>query len=202
MSQSLRMTEEQYEEHQKKVKQLTPRDVLREIERAATWTQHKDPRVQAGGRVVIDQFKALFSMESLNRHHPSTGLNGEKYDSKSEARRHQVLLMREHAGIIRDLKHKPARIPLVVAGVEIGTWTPDFQYHEATDPSADRAAPPWEPGWQMVWEDVKGFTQRKTTAGKLQVNPAWRAFKFKAKVIGALYPEVAIRVITRDKILV
>lgn len=194
MSQSLRMTEEQYEEHQKKVKQLSPRDVLREIERAATWTQHKDPRVQAGGRVVIDQFKALFSMESLNKHTPSVGLNGEKYDSKSEARRHQVLLMREHAGIIRELKHKPARIPLVVAGVEIGTWTPDFEYLEWIDEG--------HVGERRVWEDVKGFTSRKSAAGKLQVNPAWRAFKFKAKVIGALYPEVAIRVITRDKILV
>lgn len=196
MGNMLRMSEEAYEQHQARVRNWTGPQIARELERAAGWVKSGDPRLVAGGEAVLGQVSNLLSMDSINRHQ-ATIWNGERYDSKIEARRHQVLIMRERAGLIRKVRHHPAPIALMIADIKVGSWRPDFEYFEPA--LGDAGAP-----WVKVWEDIKGFTSRKVLKnGKnvTQVNPAWRAFKFKAKIISALYPEVRVRVVTRDQVL-
>lgn len=193
----LRLSEGQYAEHQARVKRLKPQEILDELGKAVRWTKSPDPKIAEGGTVALGMVTQLLSMEHMNQA-TRVEVAGVVYDSKSEAKRHQVLLMREKAGLIRELVYHPDAIELVIEGMNVGSWKPDFQYFE-----------PWvelERGhdrWRQVWEDVKGFTSSKSKkTGKVSVNPIWRAFKFKAKVIQALYPDVDIRVITRDKLMV
>lgn len=186
------MSEEQYEDHQARVHNLSGGQIVRELEKAVRWSQDTHPDLAHAGKAAIQQVGNLLSMDSINRHQ-AIELNGERYDSKGEARRHNILMMREHAGAIERLKHHPERIPLVINGVEVATWQPDFEYFEAGI---------------RVLEDFKGFTSRrgkkKDKHGRptYQVNPAWRAFKFKAKIIKALFPDVEVRVVTLDRIAV
>lgn len=185
----LRMTPAEYEDHQARVRNLSPEQIRRELEKAVRWSRDKHPDIASAGKMVVKQIGNLLSMDSINRHEPIV-IAGRRYDSKSEARRHNILMMREHAGLIRGVRHHPPVVPIIINEVQIATWAPDFEYEEPIEGSA----------WRKVWEDVKGFTSRKTAKGVTQVNPAWRAFKFKAKILRALYPEVDIRVVTRDKI--
>jgi len=69
------------------------------------------------------------------------------FASKNEARRFVDLTHLQAAGEIRDLVHHPAGYDLVVNGVHIGRYTPDFTYTLAT-------------GAQIV-EDVKSEATRK-----------------------------------------
>lgn len=56
-------------------------------------------------------------------------IDGLRFDSVAESRRYATLLYLEMAGEIRDLEcHPPYR--LVVNGVLIGRYTPDFRYVE------------------------------------------------------------------------
>lgn len=189
----LRMSEDQYADHQARVKALTPMQIKRELEKAVRWTSDPNPAISGPGRVAVEQIGNLLSMSSINKHEAIV-IAGAHYDSKAEYRRHNILLMREAAGFISDVMHHPERVEVIVNGVKIATFKPDFQYFEQHAGA-----------WRKVWEDVKGFTSRKKVKGGktvYQVNPAYRAFKFKAKLLRALFPDVEIRVVTSDKIAI
>lgn len=92
-------------------------------------------------------------------------VDGEKFDSKAEAKRWQMLKILERAGGIVDLKRqRPYR--LEVEGQLIATMKPDFQYVE---------------DGRVVADDTKGA---KPTADWL----------IKAKLLRALYPKVELRI--------
>jgi len=73
-------------------------------------------------------------------------LNGLKFDSKKEARRHQDLTLMQAAGQISELRRQ-VPYPLVINGIDICTYIADFVYvrHPITG------------GSLSVVEDVKGF---------------------------------------------
>ena len=71
-------------------------------------------------------------------------IDGEKFDSKAEARRWGQLKLLEQAGEIKNLQRQ-VRFPLVVNGIKIGAYVADFTYDA--------------PG--RVVEDVKGFRTRE-----------------------------------------
>lgn len=187
----LRMSTDQYAEHQARVKALSPMQIKRELEKAVRWTQDPNPDISGPGKVAVEQIGNLLSMSSINKA-DKIEVAGAKYDSKAEYRRHNILMTRQAAGFIREVIHHPEAVPIVVNGVKIATFKPDFAYLEQHAGA-----------WRTVWEDVKGFTSRKKVKGGktvYQVNPAYRAFKFKAKLLRALFPDVEIRIVTSDKI--
>lgn len=58
-----------------------------------------------------------------------TVLNGERFDSRKEARRYGDLLLLQRAGEIADLA-RGARYEFRYNGVRIGSYKPDFEYIE------------------------------------------------------------------------
>lgn len=60
----------------------------------------------------------------------ATVFNGIKFKSKTEAGRYRDLWLLERAGAISALRYEPFELDLVVGGVKIGTYTPDFVYEE------------------------------------------------------------------------
>lgn len=171
---------------------MTPDKIRGELEKAAGWANHQDPRVRDGAAAVFKVVRHLVGMVHMNRRQ-AVEWQGRRYDSKLELKRHQVLQLREKAGLIEKLEHHPEPVRMVINGAEVGTYRPDFRYLEPV--------PDAEPGaLREVWEDVKGLTRYKTKAGKSEINPAFRAFLFKAKVLTALFPQVDVRVVTKDKI--
>lgn len=95
-------------------------------------------------------------------------VDGIRFASKKEAKRHQELVLLERAGQVRNLFRQP-RWPLVVNGVKICIYVGDFQYEEAVDEA-----------WRTVVEDTKGFA-----------TPLW---KLKFKLADTLYPNIVWRV--------
>jgi hypothetical protein len=88
---------------------------------------------------------------------------GEKFDSKRELERHLVLLDMQKRGEISTLIRQ-RRYPMIVKGVEVCTYIPDWTYIERGKPDV------------LVCEDAKGV---KTAA-----------FVIKFKLAKALYPEI------------
>lgn len=88
-----------------------------------------------------------------------TIINGEKFDSRGEARRWQDLRLMEKAGEITNLTRQ-VKYDMVVNGVKICTFVPDFEYTK---------------GGQLVTEDFKS---------KATMTPT---FRLKAKLFKALY---------------
>lgn len=90
-----------------------------------------------------------------------TTVDGWTFDSRREADRYQVLLMRGRAGLLRNLELQPSFV-LVVAGVKVGVWRGDFRYEVLAGGV-----------WVSVVEDVKGF-----------LTPVYR---LKKRIVEALY---------------
>lgn len=74
-------------------------------------------------------------------HNVPTEIDGERFDSKSEARRYGELRLLERAGEIRELELHP-QFSLVVNGRKVATYEADFAYSR-------------QDGRRVV-EDVKG----------------------------------------------
>jgi hypothetical protein len=89
-------------------------------------------------------------------------IDGIHFASTGEGRRYRQLCLRLRAGEIRDLELQP-RYPLVVNGVNVGTYVADFRYVETAT-------------GETVTEDFKG--------GKATITPV---FRLKAKLVRALY---------------
>ena len=93
-----------------------------------------------------------------------TQIDGIVFDSKAEALHYLLLKDRQRKGQISHLSLQP-KFYLVVNGLKIGAYTPDFLYIE---------------GQKWVAEDTKGV---KT-----------EAFALRAKLFQALHPHIELRV--------
>lgn len=82
-----------------------------------------------------------------------TVVDGLSFDSRKEARRYQELLLLRHAGEVASFECQP-RFVLVVNGVTLGHYTPDFRVVYASG--------------EVVIEDVKGGQATKTAAYRLR----------------------------------
>lgn len=91
-------------------------------------------------------------------------VDGERFASKAEAKRHQELLILQRAGEIHYLERQP-RYELKVGDEVICTYVGDWSYTTAD--------------WQDVVEDKKGFQTPE--------------FKLKARLFRALYPHIELR---------
>ena len=89
----------------------------------------------------------------------ATSTDWQRLDHYGEAHRYRQLCLRVRAGEISDLELQP-RYPLVVNGVNVGTYVADFRYVETATGAT-------------VTEDFKGFRTP--------------LFKLKAKLVRALY---------------
>lgn len=94
-------------------------------------------------------------------------INGVRFDSKREAERWGILLLRERAGEIRDLSRQ-VRIPIVINGIKVCDYYADSSYVETAT-------------GEKVFEDVKGYLK----------NPV---FLLKKKLVKACYG-VDIRIV-------
>jgi len=105
------------------------------------------------------EYLALLSQQARTSKYRAkpTEVDGILFASKGEAHRYRQLCLRVRAGEISDLELQP-RYPLVVNGVNVGTYVADFRYVE---------------NGQTVTEDYKGFRTP--------------LFKMKAKLVRALY---------------
>lgn len=111
---------------------------------------------------LIEQNMAKYGGLNKYRNQP-TVVEGERFASKAEAKRHQELLLLQKAGIIRDLKRQP-RYPLTVKGVRIGEYRADWSYEE---------------NGRMIAEDKKGMRTQ--------------LFDWKAKHFRAEYQNIELR---------
>ena len=107
-------------------------------------------------------------------------VDGQKFDSKAEARRYGELKALEKAGEIWDVERQVS-YPLEVNGVLVATYVADFRYVDAT-------------ARELVVEDVKGYMRRKSKAKKprgdgtvLSSAPHVQVFEIKRKLVKALY---------------
>ena len=80
-------------------------------------------------------------------------VNGIKFDSKKEARRHQELLLLKKAGAIRKLQHQ-RKFEITVGGMTVCSYIADFAY-------IDRKK-------GLVVEDVKSPATRKDATYRLK----------------------------------
>lgn len=76
--------------------------------------------------------------------------DGHIFASKAEAKRYDELRLLERAKQIWALAVHPARYPLIVNGVTVGHYTPDFEYCR-NDAQGE---------FELVTEDVKGTHAR------------------------------------------
>lgn len=88
-----------------------------------------------------------------------TEIDGIRFASKKEARRHSYLVLLERAGEIKNLVRQP-RYPLTVNGLHVCTYIADAEYEEVKS-------------GRTVTEDTKGVLTAE--------------FKIKAKLFHALY---------------
>jgi len=93
-------------------------------------------------------------------------IDGITFDSKSEARRYQELLILKSAGIVRDLKVHP-KFDLTIMGTKIGSFKPDFQYVSQSG--------------AVVIEDVKGTI---TEAASLRIRVFQAIYRIPVTIIG------------------
>jgi hypothetical protein len=94
-----------------------------------------------------------------------TVVDGVRFGSKGEAARFSQLQLMERGGLISALKPHP-RFDLIINGLYIGRFTPDFVYRE---------------GGVVVVEDYKGHPGRTP------------AYALRRKVFQALYPNFLLR---------
>ena len=57
-------------------------------------------------------------------------IDGIRFPSHAQGARYRTLRLMERAGEIANLNPQPKSYPLVVNGVKIGRYTPDFEYDE------------------------------------------------------------------------
>ena len=69
-------------------------------------------------------------MRENKDHAQVTEVNGITFRSKIEARRYRDLRLRECAGEISGLEYEPESYPLIVNGVKVTSYRPDFRYRE------------------------------------------------------------------------
>ena len=100
-----------------------------------------------------------------------TTVDGETFDSKAEARRHQELLLLQRAGLIFDLKRQ-VNFQLEVNGVKIATWRADWTYLDAGIDA------------KQVWvaEDKKSAPVRNRADSRMKI-----------ALFRALYPDWEVR---------
>lgn len=66
-----------------------------------------------------------------NKYHATvTHRHGITFRSKGEANRYDELRLQELAGEITDLEYEPESYPLVVNGIKITSYRPDYRYRE------------------------------------------------------------------------
>lgn len=100
-----------------------------------------------------------------NKYHAKkTQFHGITFDSKAEGLHYLVLLDRQRKGEISEIELQP-EFKLVVRGVVVGAYTPDFLYLE---------------GPQLVADDTKGFKARD--------------WPLRSKLFMALNPDIELRV--------
>lgn len=106
-------------------------------------------------------------------HAQKTVIDGEKFDSRAEAKRWQELKLLERAGEITHLERQPVFRFVCACGCEVKTsrgsiakYTADFQYRD-------------KQGNRHV-EDVKGII---TEAAKLRIAVAEALYKMKVEII-------------------
>lgn len=80
-----------------------------------------------------------------------TLVDGVTFASKKEANRYSELKLLERAGEISGLTLQP-KYTLVVNGIKVGTYTPDFLYHEHAKKNYSAS--------KLVVEEIKGFVVR------------------------------------------
>lgn len=83
----------------------------------------------------------------------SRTIDGITFASKAEAKRYSHLKIMQQRGEIRDLQ-QGQKYPLVVNGIEVGIYTPDFEYRTLTN--------------GVVIEEVKAGTSGKETDYRLR----------------------------------
>lgn len=88
-----------------------------------------------------------------------TIVDGVRFASRKEAARYRELCLMQRAGEIEDLELQP-KFPLVVSGINVGTYIADFRYLDRTT-------------GERIVEDVKGV---RTSV-----------YKIKAKLVKALH---------------
>jgi hypothetical protein len=111
-------------------------------------------------------------------------LDGHMFDSKKEAARYLLLKDMERRGEIVNLIVHPS-YPLRVKGMKVTTYEGDFSYERRLVQGDDvplRAAGKW----QLVVEDVKGYTGKKAGGGSKKTE-AYRQFELKRNLVKALY---------------
>lgn len=81
-----------------------------------------------------------------------TTVDGIEFASKKEAKRYSELKLLERAGEISGLTLQPVYI-LLVNGVRVGRYTPDFLYHELAKKNYSAKS-------KLVVEECKGFKVR------------------------------------------
>jgi hypothetical protein len=89
------------------------------------------------GRMLVCEWHGNTQVFTLAQGKPNkynarkTVVQGITFDSGREALRYVALARLEAAGEISQLKHHPPPFELVVNGVKIGRYTPDFIYYKA-----------------------------------------------------------------------
>lgn len=99
-------------------------------------------------------------------------VDGERFDSKAEARRFVELKLLEKAGQVRSIRRQVV-YPLIVGATSVSKYVADFVYEEAFDIVPRHSCEPYD--WREVIEDVKSEPTRKT-----------RLYRLKAKWMTAL----------------
>lgn len=94
-----------------------------------------------------------------------TEIDGIVFASKAEGKRYWELNLLRLSGQITGLVLQP-KFSLVVNGVKVGTYTPDFSYHE---------------NGKYIAEDTKGGYRRE-------------AFALRAKLFQATHPDIELRI--------
>jgi Protein of unknown function (DUF1064) len=82
-----------------------------------------------------------------------TVVDGITFASKKEAARYSVLLLRQKANEIKELKLQPC-FDITIGGEKICTYRADFSYKELDREHVNKGGSAY---WRDVVEDVKGF---------------------------------------------
>jgi hypothetical protein len=83
-------------------------------------------------------------------------VDGERFDSKREAKRHAELELLVRAGAIRDLKRQ-VTFKLVVNGAKVGSVRPDWTYTEGGQLVAEDCKGHPTPSWKTRWALAKAL---------------------------------------------
>jgi len=95
-----------------------------------------------------------------------TQIDGVKYDSKMEAKRHQQLMIKEMAGLIKHLKCHGLILDLGPTDKSRSRYKPDFSYFDC------------EKGVYVI-EEVKGFRVRDWPPRAALIKRVWPEFELR-----------------------